>query len=330
MKYPVLLGACVAVLTNGCATKEYVHEYVQAQLAPVKEQQIKEGERLSAAVVHMDRTTSQVGDLREALKQLGAQVRVEGDSQAAINTELKEALSKLNVLVSQNTEAIAALGQPAQTALERVATAGAASAVNATADTATHAAMSADIRQAMQGLDARMREGGASQSAINAELRAVLVGLDARLGKLGAALDAIDKTSQEALARATAAGQLAAGKMLYQVVLPNDVLKFRLGGADLSDEARAVLDALAEKLKQENKGVYVEIQGHTDNSGADAVNHRIGQERAGVVRDYLHIKGGVPLHRLSTISYGETAPQASNKTLEGRKQNRRVVLVVLQ
>jgi|GEM_PF-372879 len=326
MKYPVLLGVCMAVLASGCATKEYVHEYVQAQLAPLKDQQAKDGARLSAAEVHMERTTMQVGEVRESLKQLGAQVRAEGDAQAAINTELKGALAKLSSLISQNTEAIAVLGQSTQAALERVATAGTSSTVSAT----THAAMSADVRLAMQGLDASLREGGASQLAINTELRSVLAGLDTRLSKLGAELSAIDKTSQEALARATAAGQLAAGKMLYQVVLPNDVLKFKLGGAGLSDEARTVLDAFAAKLKQENTGVYVEIQGHTDNSGADVVNHRIAQERADAVRDYLHIKGGLPLHRLSTVSYGETAPLASNKTLEGRKQNRRVVLVVLQ
>jgi peptidoglycan-associated lipoprotein len=42
------------------------------------------------------------------------------------------------------------------------------------------------------------------------------------------------------------------------------------------------------------------------------------------------MKGGIPLHRMSTISYGESMPIASNMNKAGRNQNRRVVLVVLQ
>ena len=48
------------------------------------------------------------------------------------------------------------------------------------------------------------------------------------------------------------------------------------------------------------------------------------------VYHYLHTKGGLPLHRMNVISYGESRPVASNMTEAGRKQNRRVVLVVLK
>jgi len=48
------------------------------------------------------------------------------------------------------------------------------------------------------------------------------------------------------------------------------------------------------------------------------------------VRRYLARQDSIPLSRMSTISYGDTLPVASNKTKAGRSQNRRVVLVVLE
>lgn len=138
----------------------------------------------------------------------------------------------------------------------------------------------------------------------------------------------LDRTSREALERATAAGKLAEGKFMYQMVLSDDAVKFPLQSAKLSPEAQERLHAFAEKLKSENKNVYVEIQGHTDATGADPINMRLGQERADAVRLFMN-KEGVPLNRMATISYGEEAPVADNKTRTGRAQNRRVVLVVL-
>jgi outer membrane protein OmpA-like peptidoglycan-associated protein len=84
----------------------------------------------------------------------------------------------------------------------------------------------------------------------------------------------------------------------------------------------------AQKLKTDNKNVYLEIQGHTDASGPPAVNRRLGEERAEAVRRFLN-QQGVALNRMATISYGEDAPVAPNDTRAGRAQNRRVVVVVL-
>lgn len=137
------------------------------------------------------------------------------------------------------------------------------------------------------------------------------------------------KTAKEALDRAVAAGRLAEGKLLYETVLSDDKVKFGFDKAVLSDEAKAALDAFATQLKTENKNVYVEVQGHTDNVGGELYNEKLGQQRAEAVEEYL-AKQGIPLFRIESISYGESAPVADNKTREGRAQNRRVVLVVLQ
>ena len=142
-------------------------------------------------------------------------------------------------------------------------------------------------------------------------------------------ITATSKTAQEALDRAIAANKLAEGKFLYETVLSDDKVKFGFNKAELSDDAKAALDTFANDLKTQNKNVYIEIQGHTDNIGGDDYNYKLGESRAEATRRYLSTKG-IALHRMSVISYGETAPVTDNKTKESRAQNRRVVLVVLQ
>ncbi|HET9794396.1 MAG TPA: OmpA family protein [Thermoanaerobaculia bacterium] len=141
-------------------------------------------------------------------------------------------------------------------------------------------------------------------------------------------LNTLDKSTKDAIARANEAGKLAQGKFNYAVVLSDDTAHFPVNGHELSPEARQQLDDFVEKLKTDDKNVYLEIQGHTDSTGSPERNMQLGQERADAVRLYLNQKG-VALNRMSTISYGETQPIDSNKTREGRSKNRRVVIVVL-
>ena len=141
-------------------------------------------------------------------------------------------------------------------------------------------------------------------------------------------LAGLDRTSREALERAEAAGKLAEGKFLYTVSLQDDGFRFRINKYELSDGDQTKLKALAEQLKADNKNVYMEIQGHTDSTGTPDHNMELGQERAEAVRLFLN-EQGVALSRMDIISYGQTAPVASNKTKAGRAQNRRVQIVVL-
>jgi outer membrane protein OmpA-like peptidoglycan-associated protein len=138
----------------------------------------------------------------------------------------------------------------------------------------------------------------------------------------------VDRTSQEALKRATDAGKLAEGKFLYSVVLSDDSVKFPLNRHELSPEAEQRLADFASKLKGDNKNVYLEIQGFTDASGDPKYNETLGNERAETVRKFLSLQG-VPLNRMATISYGEDNPVAPNDNPDGRAQNRRVVIQVL-
>lgn len=141
-------------------------------------------------------------------------------------------------------------------------------------------------------------------------------------------LGQLDQATKDALDRATAAGKLAEGKFLYSMVLSDDSVKFPVDSAKLSPEAEERLTAFADKLKTDNRNVYLEIQGHTDSRGQPTINQRLGEERAEAVRLFMN-QHGVPLNRMATISYGKKDPVADNKTRTGRAQNRRVVLVVM-
>ena len=99
--------------------------------------------------------------------------------------------------------------------------------------------------------------------------------------------------------------------------------------ATLPDEAKARLDKMVSDLKADPKGIYIEIEGHTDNRGTPDVNEKIGMERAEAVKRYLYEQHQVPLHKINVISYGEEKPVAPNNTRDGRAQNRRVVVKVL-
>jgi len=151
---------------------------------------------------------------------------------------------------------------------------------------------------------------------------------DTRLSDHDARLAGLDKTTRDALERAEAAGKLAEGKFLYSMVLQDDSVRFKVNQAALSSDDEAKLQAFAEKLKSDNHNVYVEIQGHTDTVGNPGYNMKLGEQRAEAVRLFMN-QQGVPLNRMSTISYGQTAPVASNDTPEGRSQNRRVVVIVM-
>ena len=190
---------------------------------------------------------------------------------------------------------------------------------------------SSAVAAAVLAVGALSLGGCATKKFVNEQVGVVDTKLAATQGQVSAQetrLGELDKTSREALDRATAAGKLAEGKFLYSMVLSDDSVKFPVDSAKLSDEAQTRLMAFAQKLTSENRNVYLEIQGHTDATGTKELNHRLGEERAEAVRLFMN-KQGVALNRMATISYGDEAPVASNKDRAGRAQNRRVVVVVL-
>ena len=173
------------------------------------------------------------------------------------------------------------------------------------------------------------QETGAVSGRVD-EVQTQVEDTQTRLNATNQKVGEVSQTAQEALQRAIDAGKLAEGKLLYETVLTDDKVRFGFNRSELSPEAKAALDEFAQGLKGENKAVYVEIQGHTDNVGTEVYNEELGLERAEAVRRYLNQQHGFQLHRINVISYGETAAVDSNTTREGRAHNRRVALVVLR
>jgi outer membrane protein OmpA-like peptidoglycan-associated protein len=119
------------------------------------------------------------------------------------------------------------------------------------------------------------------------------------------------------------------GRLVFEVVLSEDEGNFKFNAVELPDEAKSRLDDLISQLKNDPKGAYFEIEGHTDNTGPEEINERIGLERAEAVKRYLYEHHQIPLHKINVISYGEAKPVAPNNSKDGRAQNRRVVIRVL-
>jgi len=205
----------------------------------------------------------------------------------------------------------------------------------------------AGLGTALEGADKRLAETGERV----AQLQAAVKEQDGRLAQTGAQVGqavvaikdheerllrnetadaSISSTAREALERAVAAGRLAEGKLVYETVLSEELANFDLEQAKLSETSKQALTAFANKLRAENKNVFIEIQGHADSSGPTTRNQRLARERSEAVRAFLHDSCGIPLHRMAVVSYGETRPLADNDTPEGRMKNRRVVLVVLR
>ena len=138
------------------------------------------------------------------------------------------------------------------------------------------------------------------------------------------------RSAQTALTRATEAERAAKGKLLYTLSLSNDKVTFPFNRAVLSDDAKHLVDETLGPIVADNRGVFLEIEGHTDSAGPTRYNHQLGEDRALAVRNYLRDQHQIALNRMEVISYGEGKPISDNKTRDSRAQNRRVVINVLE
>ena len=109
--------------------------------------------------------------------------------------------------------------------------------------------------------------------------------------------------------------------------IPSDV-SFDVGRYDIKPNLRPILDRFAATLNQ-NPVTTVNIVGHTDNTGSNAVNDPLSLNRARATRDYLTAHG-VAEGRISIAGRGSHEPVASNASAAGRAKNRRVEIFVAE
>ena len=109
------------------------------------------------------------------------------------------------------------------------------------------------------------------------------------------------------------------------VTLPQDIL-FDTDSAALRADLQADIRALGRNLNQ-YPNTRVQVIGHTDSQGSAAYNQDLSERRARAVTNIL-LQQGVAGNRVIPIGRGESQPVASNNTAEGRRQNRRVEVII--
>lgn len=178
------------------------------------------------------------------------------------------------------------------------------------------------------------------------QMRRDLDDSEAIVQQQAARIDVVEQTAQNAFAVASSAEMTAEmaqrtadqlgntlesanRRLVYEMVIDENVAGFGISQSTLPDDVRAYLDQFVADLRSLPIASFVEIEGHTDATGSPANNARLGMQRADSARRYLHEAHQLPLHKMGIISYGEDQPVAPNDTAAGRAQNRRVVLRVL-
>jgi len=105
-------------------------------------------------------------------------------------------------------------------------------------------------------------------------------------------------------------------------------ITFGFDSAEIGESDGQILDVAVEQLREAPE-VRVSVVGHTDSIGAEAYNQGLSQRRARAVVSYLTSRG-IAAERLTAEGKGEAEPLASNDTSDGRAQNRRVALDILE
>lgn len=104
-------------------------------------------------------------------------------------------------------------------------------------------------------------------------------------------------------------------------------ITFATNSYQVQPQFTATLDKVAQTLSSYNQ-TYIDVYGHTDSTGSDAINEPLSRNRAEAVANYLGSHGVAPA-RIGTQGFGSRQPIASNATPEGRQENRRVEIKIV-
>lgn len=161
----------------------------------------------------------------------------------------------------------------------------------------------------------------------NADTRkSVLIG--AGIGALGGGGIGLYQDRQEAKLRAQLQNSGVSVTRQGDVIILNMPSNITFGSdqAGIRPEFYPVLNSVAQVLKEFNQ-TLVNVYGHTDSDGSDVYNQQLSERRAVNVAQYL-VGQGTDTRRYHVVGYGETRPIASNASMEGKAQNRRVEIQI--
>jgi len=152
----------------------------------------------------------------------------------------------------------------------------------------------------------------------------ILVGTAIGAG-IGAGVGAYMDAQEEKLAKIPGTSVERVSKDTLLVHFDSDIL-FAIDSSTLTWASRDNLGKVAGVIDEYNKTAVV-IQGHTDSTGTEEHNQALSERRAGSVKSFF-IVHGVNQERLAATGFGEGEPVASNDTNDGRRQNRRVNILL--
>lgn len=147
-------------------------------------------------------------------------------------------------------------------------------------------------------------------------------------GLAGGAIGAYQDRQEAELRRQTAGTGIQVDREgdVIKLNLPDGVT-FDFNKSDLKPQFYPALNNVARTLAEYNQTI-VEVSGHTDSIGTDAVNQRLSEQRAASVGNYL-IGQGLQRERFEIVGFGKRHPIADNSTEQGRALNRRVEIRVV-
>jgi outer membrane protein OmpA-like peptidoglycan-associated protein len=112
-----------------------------------------------------------------------------------------------------------------------------------------------------------------------------------------------------------------------RVILRLRGLNFKKGKSQISPSSYPLMTKVQTVIKSFGDAI-VDVEGHTDSTGSKEINIRLSEERADAVRDYLLESGAVDPADITAAGFGDEQPINTNRTKEGRMQNRRVDIVI--
>lgn len=198
----------------------------------------------------------------------------------------------------------------------------------------------ADLQQHMTELTTAQAELAAQlaaererAAALERQLQEQTRAKEAELSSLKGAYDRLVASLQGEIAQKEIALHQAKEKLVVTIL---DRVLFPSGQATLTPEGRQIMQKVGTILAKVTIDRRILIEGHTDNvpigptlSQQYPTNWELSTARATEVVKYLITEAQLPPHRLSAVGRADTAPVASNETEEGRKQNRRIEIILL-
>jgi outer membrane protein OmpA-like peptidoglycan-associated protein len=245
--------------------------------------------------------------------------------------------ARSTVQFAEDARALAAQRQEA----ERIAAEKAAAAAKAKAEAEAKAAAEAAEAKRKSDLEAQRQAelAAAKQAQMKAEADAAAAKAAAKAAAEAGALRAKEEAAKAEAERARQAAEQLRAQLLDSlnrvletkdtprglVVTMADVL-FDTGKYDLRGPTRETLARLSGIILA-NKGLKLEIEGHTDSTGSDELNQKLSEQRAATVRTFL-VEQGLAPESVTSKGYGKTMPVSDNATAAGRQANRRVEIIV--